>query len=118
MKQTSVKQVVLENNGNLTMVIGMEIAEGGEIQFTNPLFRVVPPDGDLVINMDEIDTYLVANGYPAMTEEQRQVIMDVDAAARASAEIEANRAKAPPTTTPTPPETPEGVPEQPPPTVN
>lgn len=92
-KATTLKSVSVEQDGSMPLVFGMDIVEDSETLFSNPLRRIVMPDGDVDQNLDEVSSYLELNGYPPISADQRQFVHDVYDAAQASVEVQAGRAK-------------------------
>lgn len=87
-------QAEVTGNGSIGIQLGLRYLDedGTEISKT-PLRRMVDPGGDLDASIADLNTYLVANKYPEMTEAQVTLLHALDTAARADPEIEAERAK-------------------------
>ena len=92
MHVTTVQSTTTENTGAIVIVCGMDITDQGKLELTTPLRTRMEPDGVITETLDNLDGYLVLNNWPALSEQQRQSIIDVDTLARSNPAIEAGRA--------------------------
>jgi len=91
-KKLSLVQVTLNEDGAIPLLFGLDIMEGDERIHRTPLRRIIDPDGDINQNLDDIDTYVTAQGYSGVTDGMRQFVYALDAVCRENEVIETNRA--------------------------
>jgi hypothetical protein len=92
-KVISLNSTSVDIFGGIKIVLGKNLVEDGDTMSSEQHVSVMSPDGDITKTLDDTDAYLTLNKWPALSTEQRQIVIDLDTAARANPTTEANRQK-------------------------